>query len=497
MSTPRYVRNAGRAIQTRPSGRPDENDWSVTAPMRRDDAAAFRLAQVPMRSPAAMCGQCTILRAMPNIIAVSALAGLLAAPAASGSPALAPVDALYPDLAAFYMDLHRNPELSTREEKTSAKLADRLRKLGYEVTDHVGGFGVVAVLKNGKGPTLMLRADMDALPVLEKTGLPYASQATARDDAGNVVPVMHACGHDVHVTSLVGAATLLMKAKNLWRGTLVLVGQPSEEGGPGSGGMLKDGFLSRFPKPDFAIALHDDQRLPAGEIGYASGFAWANSDSVDITIYGRGGHGSAPQNTVDPIVIAARTILSLQTIVARETNPFDPAVVTVGTIRGGTRRNIVPDEVSMQLTVRTYRAEVRAKVLAAIERIARAEAAAAGTPKEPLVRIDEGFPAIYNDPELTRRVVGAMRKAFGAARVVELQPIMAAEDFGEFGRAAGAPSLEFFLGATPAAKFEAAHGDFTKLPGLHSSEFAPDPEPTLKTGAAALTIAALEVLGRR
>lgn len=434
---------------------------------------------------------------MPHLLAVPALAaGLLALPSASGSPVLSPLQRIWPELRAFYVDLHENPELSTHEEKTSAKVAEKLRAAGYEVTSHVGGFGVVGVLRNGKGPTVLLRADMDALPVLEKTGLPYASKVTAKDDAGNAVPVMHACGHDVHMTSLVGAAALLAESRKRWRGTLVLVGQPSEEGGPGSAGMLEDGFRSRFPKPEFTIALHDDQRLPAGQVGYASGFAWANSDSVDVTIYGRGGHGSAPQNTVDPIVIAARTVLALQTIVARETSPFDPAVVTVGTIHGGTKRNIVPDEVRLQLTVRTYKPEVRQKVLAAIQRIVRAEAAAAGAPKEPLVRVEEGFPANYNDPELTRRVVAAMRKAFGAARVVELPPLMASEDFGEFGRAAGAPSLEFFLGATPAAKFEAAHGDMTKVPGLHSSEFAPDPEPTLQTGVAALTLAALEVLGK-
>lgn len=434
---------------------------------------------------------------MPHLLAVPALAaGLLALPSASGSPVLSPLQRIWPELRAFYVDLHENPELSTHEEKTSAKVAEKLRAAGYEVTSHVGGFGVVGVLRNGKGPTVLLRADMDALPVLEKTGLPYASKVTAKDDAGNAVPVMHACGHDVHMTSLVGAAALLAESRKRWRGTLVLVGQPSEEGGPGSAGMLEDGFRSRFPKPEFTIALHDDQRLPAGQVGYASGFAWANSDSVDVTIYGRGGHGSAPQNTVDPIVIAARTVLALQTIVARETSPFDPAVVTVGTIHGGTKRNIVPDEVRLQLTVRTYKPEVRQKVLAAIQRIVRAEAAAAGAPKEPLVRVEEGFPANYNDPELTRRVVAAMRKAFGAARVVELPPLMASEDFGAFGRAAGAPSLEFFLGATPAAKFEAAHGDMTKVPGLHSSEFAPDPEPTLQTGVAALTLAALEVLGK-
>jgi amidohydrolase len=434
---------------------------------------------------------------MPNIFAAPALAGLLLAPAASGSPALAPIESLYPDLAAFYMDLHRNPELSKHEERTSQKVADRMRSLGYEVTDHVGGFGVVAVMKNGKGPTLLLRADMDALPVAERTGLPYASRATAKDGAGNVVPVMHACGHDVHMTSLVGAAALLAKSKSLWRGTLVLVGQPAEEGGSGASAMLEDGFLTRFPKPDFAIALHDDPRMPAGQIGYTPGFAYANSDSVDITIYGRGGHGSAPQNTVDPIVIAARTIVALQTIISRENSPFDPAVITVGRIQGGTRRNIVPDEVQMALTVRTYKAEVRDRVLAAIERITRAEAAAAGAPREPLVQIEKGYTAMYDDPALTRRIAAAMTRAFGSSRVVELPPIMASEDFGDFGRAANAPYLEFALGATPAAKLEAAHGDVTKVPGLHSAEFAPDPEPTLKAGIAALTVAALEILGKR
>jgi amidohydrolase len=433
---------------------------------------------------------------MPNILAVPALAGLLLAPAASGSPALAPIDTLYPDLAAFYMDLHRNPELSKHEEKTSQKVADRLRALGYDVTDHVGGFGVVAVMKNGKGPTLLLRADMDALPVEEKTGVPYASTVRMKNDAGDVLPVMHACGHDVHMTSLVGAAALLAKAKSLWRGTLVLVGQPAEEGGSGASAMLKDGFLTRFPKPDFAIALHDDPRMPAGQIGFTPGFAYANSDSVDITIYGRGGHGSAPQNTVDPIVIAARTILALQTIVSRENDPLDPVVVTIGSIHGGTRSNIIPDQVKLLLTVRSYKEAARRRALAAIGRIARAEAVAAGAPKEPLVRIEEGYTATYDDPALTRRVASAMTRAFGSSRVVELPPVMASEDFGDFGRAASVPYLEFSLGATPAGKLEAAHGDFTKVPGLHSAEFAPDPEPTLKAGIAALTVAALEILGK-
>ncbi len=433
---------------------------------------------------------------MRKVFAGAALAGLLALPSALDSPALAPLPAIYPELEALYMDLHQSPELSLHEEKTSAKITERMRRLGYDVTDHVGGFGVVAVMKNGKGPTLWIRADMDALPVEEKTGLPYASKVTAKNDSGAVVPVMHACGHDIHMTSLVGAAALLARAKSRWRGTLVLVGQPAEEGGEGAGNMLRDGMLTRFPKPDFAIALHDDPRLPAGKIGYTPGYALANVDSVDITIYGRGGHGSTPQNTVDPIVIAARTILALQTIVARENDPLDPAVVTVGSIHGGTRHNVIPDEVKLQLTVRTYKDTVRKKILAAIDRIAKAEAAAAGAPREPAVVLESEGSATYNDPALTRRVVAAFSSVFGASRVVELPPIMAAEDFGEFGRAAGAPSLLFSLGATEPGRYEAAHGDATLLPGLHSSQWAPDREPTLKTGAAALTVAALELLGK-
>ena len=352
-------------------------------------------------------------------------------------------------------------------------------------------------MKNGKGPTVMVRADMDALPVEEKTGLPYASRITVKNDSGVTVPVMHACGHDIHVASLVGSATLLAKAKDRWRGTLVLVGQPAEELGAGAEAMLKDGFLARFPKPDFAVALHDEPRLPAGKIGYTPGFAYANVDSVDIMIFGRGGHGSAPQNTVDPIVIAAQTIVALQTIVSRENDPLQPAVVTVGSIHGGTKHNIIPDEVKLQLTVRTYTDEVRQRVLAAIERIVKAQAAAARAPREPVVTHPEGGRATVNDPELTKRIASALAAAFGKSLVVELPRLMAAEDFGEFGRAAGIPSVIFWLGATEPAKFAAAGGDPTRLPGLHSSEWAPDPQPTIKTGAAALTVAAMELLGKK
>ena len=434
---------------------------------------------------------------MLHTLAVPALAGLLALPAASGSPVLASANAIYPNLEALYVDLHKTPELSLHEEKTSTKLAGRLRALGYDVTDHVGGFGVVAVMKNGKGPTVLVRADMDALPVPERTGLPYASTVTTKDDAGQTVSVMHACGHDVHMTSLIGAATLLAKAKSRWRGTLVLIAQPAEEGGSGAGAMLKDGLFTRFPKPDFGIALHDDFRLPAGKLGFTPGYTWANVDSVDITIFGRGGHGSIPQNTVDPIVIASRTVLALQTIVSRENDPLEPAVVSVGSIHGGTRHNVIPDEVKLQLTVRTYKEEVRRKILAAIERIARAEAAAAGAAKPPAVTLNgEPGHATYNDPVLAKRMAAALSSAFGSANIVELPPVMAGEDYSEFVRA-GVPSFYFRLGATEAGRFEAARGDLSRLPGLHSSEFAPDPKPTLTMGAASLTVAAMELLGKR
>jgi hippurate hydrolase len=441
---------------------------------------------------------------MPNLV-VPALATLLALPAASAPPrpspkaaaVLAPLDAAYADLEALYIDLHRNPELSLHEDRTSAKLAERLRALGYEVTDHVGGFGVVGVMKNGKGPTVLLRADMDALPVQERTGLPYASQVTAKTASGATVPVMHACGHDVHTTSLVGAATLLAKAKNRWKGTLVLVGQPAEELGGGASSMLKDRFLERFPKPDFAIAFHDDPRMPAGEVGFTPGFVFASVDSVDITVFGRGGHGARPEAAVDPIVIAARIVTALQTIVSREISPFDQAVVTVGSIHGGTKHNIIPDEVKMQLTVRSYKPEVRKKLLAAVERIAKAEAAAGAAPREPLVEVDVGGgDATYNDPALTRRVAGALTAALGASRVREMPPIMAGEDFGEFGRAAKCPSLIFWVGMTAPAKLAAVGGDINRVPALHSSEFSPDREPTLRTGVSALTLSALEVLGK-
>jgi amidohydrolase len=414
---------------------------------------------------------------------------------AAAHPALTPLDSLYPELEKLYLDLHQTPELSNHEEKTSAKLAARLKALGYEVTTGVGGYGVVAILKNGKGPMVLLREDMDALPVEERTGLAYASKVTTKDDSGATVSVMHACGHDVHMTGLIGTATLLSKAKDRWRGTLILVAQPAEEKGNGATAMIKAGLFTKFGKPDFAVSFHDSAMLPAGKVSVVPGYANAAVDSVDLTIYGRGGHGAYPHTTVDPIVIAARTILALQTIVSRETRPTDPAVVTVGSIHGGTKHNIIPDEVKLLITVRTYKEEVRKRILESIDRIAKAEALAAGAPKPPKMEISEGTFATYNDPALTKRVAGALAKTLGESNVVEGEPVMGSEDFSEFGRA-GIPSLQYNVGAVPVAKFEAAQKNGTPLPSLHSSEFAPDPQPTIRTATISLTAAALELLGR-
>lgn len=414
----------------------------------------------------------------------------------SASP-LQPLDTLYPDLDALYRDLHQNPELSSHEEKTAAKLAERMRKLGYEVTTGVGGNGVVAVLRNGAGPTLLVRTDMDALPVEEKTGLPYSSKVTAPDPAGKAVPVMHACGHDIHMTSWIGAATLLAQAKDQWHGTLVFVGQPAEETVVGARAMLGAGLYQKVPKPDFALTIHDKADLPAGKIGIVKGYVMANVDSVDVFIYGRGGHGAWPHKTIDPVVIGARTVVALQTLVARENNPFDPAVVTVGSFQAGSKYNIIPDEAHLQLTVRSYKPEVREHLIRGIERIAKAEAQAAGAQKEPKVSIAESANATYNDPKLTDRLARTLASQLGAGNVVEVEPVMGAEDFGEFGRAANAPSVLLWVGAVEAGRFAQAQAKGEALPPLHSSGFGPDRERTLKTGVSALVVSSLELLGKR
>src|SRR5271168_3732467 len=306
------------------------------------------------------------------------------------APSSKEVDAVYPDAHALYLDIHQNPELSSHEIQTAAKLAGKLRGLGYEVTEHVGGTGIVAILKNGAGPTVMLRTELDALPVEEKTGLSYASKVHTKDAAGRDVPVMHACGHDLHMASILGTAAIMARSKDTWHGTLMLVGQPAEETISGAKGMLDDGFLTRFPKPDVAVALHVGNILAAGQVGIVPGVYNTNADSLKITIYGKGGHGSAPNTAIDPIVIAARTILALQTIASREVKPGEMAVVTVGYIRAGTKNNIIPDEAELGLTVRTNKPEVRRQVLAAVARITKAEAEAAGAPREPLVEHYEG-----------------------------------------------------------------------------------------------------------
>lgn len=434
------------------------------------------------------------------------LLSLSAAAAQDGLDAL--VERELPSLVETYKTLHASPELSYAEEKTAAFVAKELRALGFDVTERVGkydkpgltSYGVVAVMKNGDGPVVWVRSDLDGLPVEEKTGLPYASRVKARGDEGEV-GVMHACGHDVHITSLLGTARTLTRLKDRWRGTLVLVGQPAEERGAGAKAMLADSLYTRFPRPAYVLALHDNATLEAGKVGYVEGYALAAVNAVDITIRGVGGHGAYPHTTKDPVVIAAQVVLALQTIVSRENSPFDPAVVTVGSINGGSKHNIIPDDVRLQLTVRTYKEEVRRRVLASIERIARNTAAAAGVPDDRMptvtVREDEFTPSTYNDPELTRRLAGVFEKQLGPANVVKMEPVMGGEDFGRFGlEGQQIPVALFWLGAVDPAKVAESQRTKTPLPSLHSSLFAPLPEPTLRTGVRAMTAAVLDLMKR-
>jgi amidohydrolase len=435
-------------------------------------------------------------RRLEAILVLAVCASARAAePAARSSISDAEVDAVYPELEKVYVDLHRNPELSGRETGTAAKLAEGLRQLGFEVTTGVGGTGVVGVLRNGAGPVAMLRTEMDALPVEEHTGLPYASRVKATNDLGQEVSVMHACGHDLHMSAWLGTARLMAAARSRWSGTLVLIGQPAEETVGGAAPMLKDGLFTRFPKPDFVLAIHDQSGLPTGTMETAAGYVTSNADSVDITIRGRGGHGAKPQTTVDPVVIAARVVLTLQTLISRENDPRNPAVITVGSIHGGTKHNIIPDEVKLQLTVRSYSEEVRAHLLEGIRRIAKAEAEAAAAPEPPVVAVsDDRAYGIYNDPDLVARVTAAVGKRMGADRVKPMLPQMFSEDFSEYGRA-GAPIAMLFVGASDPAACEAAKKSGAALPQLHSSNFAPDLPGTLKTAMVVETTALLCVLG--
>ena len=404
--------------------------------------------------------------------------------AVAQTPSTKEVVSVYPEAHSLYLDLHQNPELSMHETQTAAKLAAQLRSAGYEVTEHVGGAGIVAILRNGSGSTIMLRTELDALPVEEKTGLPYASKVHAKDDSGHDVPVMHACGHDLHMASLVGTAEIMAHSKNTWHGTLVLVGQPAEETISGARKMIDDGFLTRFPKPDAGVALHVGNLLPAGKVGIAPGTYDANADSLRITIYGKGGHGSAPHTAIDPIVIAARTILALQTIPSREVKPGQMAVVTVGYIHAGNKNNIIPDEAELGLTVRTYKADVRKQVLAAIERITKAEAVAAGAPREPTIEHYEATDSVFNDPSLAARLKGTLESALGKDNVVMEEPHTASEDYSVFIEQ-GIASLYFSLGGANPEKLAAAQAAGTTLPSNHSSLFAPDVEPALRTGITA------------
>jgi amidohydrolase len=408
---------------------------------------------------------------------------LLGAVSIAQTPASKEVDTVYPDAHALYLDLHEHPELSNHETQTAEKLAAHLRS-AYDVTEHVGGTGVVAILKNGSGPTIMLRTELDALPVEEKTGLPYASKVHMKDDAGRDVPVMHACGHDLHMAAILGTAEIMAHSKNTWHGTLMLVGQPAEEGFGGAKVMINDGLFTRFPKPDVAVALHVGNTFPAGIVGVTPGVYNTNADSIRITIYGKGGHGASPNTTIDPIVIAARTILSLQSIVSREVKPGEFAIVTVGYIRAGTKNNIIPDQAEMGLTVRTYKQDVRKQILAAITRITKGEAAAAGAPREPLIDRYQGDDSVYNDPALAQRLRAPLEAALGKDNVVIAEPITTSEDFSYYVEE-GVPGFYFSLGGADPGKFAAAKAAGNPLPSNHSPLFAPDLGPALRTGIAA------------
>ncbi len=409
-------------------------------------------------------------------------------------------------LLATYKHIHENPELSTQEKETSALIADGLRKLGYEVTDHFGqyddpgltAYGVVGVLRNGPGPVVYVRTELDALPIVENTGLPYASHVKAKRADGSEVGVMHACGHDLHMAVFLGTARVLMEMKNRWSGTVVMIGQPAEETVGGAKAMIRAGLFTKFPKPDYVLALHDSAAVPAGKVSWRAGTLLAGADSVDITVRGYGGHGAVPQVTKDPIVIASEIVVMLQTIVSREMDPQVPTVVTVGSFHAGTKNNIIPDEARLQLTVRTMNPEQRDKVLAAIAEITNGVAAAAGVPADraPIIKVEEDHvPATINDPELARRVGASLERALGKENVLAGEPIMASEDFSLFALADPMPPIcMFWLGASDPEKLKEAEEKGTPLPGPHSSKFAPVPVPAIRTGVKAMSSAVMDLL---
>jgi len=416
-------------------------------------------------------------------------------------------EAELPSLLGIYKDIHSHPELSGQEERTAGLVAKELRAAGCQVTEHLGkyensklkAYGVVGVMKNGDGPTVLVRTDTDALPVEEETGLPYASKVVVKNDDGRDVHVMHACGHDTHIAAFIGTARALGKLRDQWHGTIVFVAQPAEEIGTGARALLKDGLYDRLGKPNFALGFHDKADIPAGHIGVTEGYTSANVDFVDVTVRGIGGHGAYPHKIKDPIVLAAEIINTWQTIVSRENNPLDPVVLTVGSIHGGTKHNVIPDEVKMQLTVRTYKSKVRERVLADIDRIAKGCAAAAGMPAElaPIVSVpkDANTIAAYNNPELTKRLVAIWKKSLGDENVEMVDPTMGGDDFSEYSLPDHSiPAVYFHFGAVDPAKIEEFKKAGKELPTLHSSKFAPVPEPTIRTGMIGMIAAVLDLM---
>jgi len=412
-----------------------------------------------------------------------------------------------PSLLAIYKDLHSHPELSWHEEKTSAFVAKELRATGCEVTENFGkydnpnlkSYGVIGIMKNGTGPTVLVRTDMDALPVHEETGLPYASNVVTKNDEGKDVPVGHMCGHDAHMSAFIGTARALQRLKDQWAGTIMFVAQPAEETGNGARSLLKGGLYNRFGKPDFALGFHDKADLQTGHIGITPGYTYANVDSVDVTVRGVGGHGAYPHKTKDPVVLAAEMINAWQTIASRENNPLDPIVVTVGSIHGGTKHNIIPDEVKMQLTVRTYKSDVRDRVLKAIDEIAKGIANAGGVPvdRAPIVNVlnNQFTPATYNNPDLTKRLVAVWKNVLGADNVEIVDPTMGGEDFSEYSLPDHSiPAVDFHIGAVDPEKIVQFKKEGKELPSLHSSKFAPVPEPTIRVGIIGMTSAVLELM---
>jgi hippurate hydrolase len=429
------------------------------------------------------------------VLLASLLAAAQLAHAATLPPTLpAQLETLYPAVESLYIDLHRHPELAFQEVETAGKLAERVKALGYEVTTGVGGTGVVALLRNGDGPTVMLRTEIDALPVQEKTGLAFASSVIGKNAAGATVPVMHACGHDLHMSAWYGTAKLMADNRAQWRGTLMLVGQPAEEPLQGARAMLKDGLFTRFPKPDYALSVHDEGTLPTGQVGYHPGYFRAAADTVSITVHGQGGHGAAPHDTRDPVVMAARIVMALQTLVSRENNPMDPVVITVGSIHGGAQANVIPDQVQLQLTVRTFRDAVRKRVLASIAREVKGEALAAGAPREPVIEVTPGADAVYNEPVLTARMADAVRAALGSQNVTEMPAKMTSEDFASYGQA-GVKAVLLHIGAVDPARLEQARQDGVALPGPHSPQWAPQYQRTIRAAITAETAVLFDLFG--